>query len=117
MASMSEANRRTVLAATAAAGAYLLTVSMRTAALAAGEPSEGPADTALRPFRIEVPEEALVELRRRLAATRWPDRETVTDESQGVQLATIQELVRHWQTEHDWRKVEARLNGLPQFIT
>jgi pimeloyl-ACP methyl ester carboxylesterase len=117
MASMSEPNRRTVLAATAAAGAYLLTVSMRTAALAAGQPSEGPADSALRPFRVEVPEEALVELRRRLAATRWPDRETVTDASQGVQLATIQELVRYWQTEHDWRKVEARLNGLPQFIT
>jgi pimeloyl-ACP methyl ester carboxylesterase len=71
----------------------------------------------IRPFRIEVPEEALVDLRRRLAATRWPDGETVTDRSQGVQLATMKELVRHWQTEYDWRNAEARLNALPQFVT
>src|SRR5712672_2054856 len=72
---------------------------------------------AIRPFRINVPEEALVDLRRRLAATRWPEKETVDDDSQGVPLATIQELVRYWQTEYDWRKVEARLNAVPQFIT
>jgi pimeloyl-ACP methyl ester carboxylesterase len=72
---------------------------------------------AIRPFRIEVPEEELVDLRRRLAATRWPQRETVADQSQGVQLATIQKLVRYWQTDHDWRKIEAKLNALPQFIT
>jgi pimeloyl-ACP methyl ester carboxylesterase len=69
------------------------------------------------PFRINVPEEQLVDLRRRIAATRWPDMETVTDESQGVLLATIQKLARYWQTDHDWRKVEARLNALPQFMT
>jgi pimeloyl-ACP methyl ester carboxylesterase len=73
--------------------------------------------SAVRPFRINVPEEALVELRRRIAATRWPDKETVPDPSQGVQLATIQELARYWATDYDWRKVEARLNALPQFIT
>jgi pimeloyl-ACP methyl ester carboxylesterase len=72
---------------------------------------------AIRPFRINVSEEALVDLRRRLAATRWPEKETVDDDSQGVPLATIQELVGYWQTEYDWRKVEARLNAVPQFIT
>jgi pimeloyl-ACP methyl ester carboxylesterase len=72
---------------------------------------------AIRPFSVEFPEEKLADLRRRLAATQWPERETVTDPSQGVQLATMQKLVRYWQTEHDWRKVEARLNALPQFTT
>src|SRR2546427_917110 len=74
-------------------------------------------DTAIRPFRIDVPEEALVDLRRRLAATRWPEPETVTDDTQGVQLRTMQELVRYWGTEYDFRRFEARLNALPQFIT
>jgi pimeloyl-ACP methyl ester carboxylesterase len=74
-------------------------------------------DTAIRPFRIDVPEEALVDLRRRIVATRWPERETVADETQGVQLATIQELARYWGTEYDFRRFEARLNALPQFIT
>src|SRR5215813_6810001 len=85
------------------------------AAPAGSDASEG--GNAIRPFRINVPEEALVDLRRRLAATRWPDREIVADQTQGVQLATLQQLVRYWQTQHDWRKVEARLNNLPQFIT
>jgi pimeloyl-ACP methyl ester carboxylesterase len=71
----------------------------------------------VRPFRIEVPEEDLVDLRRRIAATQWPEKETVTDESQGVQLATIQELARFWATDYDWRKCEAKLKALPQFIT
>jgi pimeloyl-ACP methyl ester carboxylesterase len=73
--------------------------------------------TEIRPFSVEVPEEDLVDLRRRIAATRWPERETVTDESQGVQLATTKELVRYWGTEYDFRRFEARLNALPQFIT
>jgi pimeloyl-ACP methyl ester carboxylesterase len=73
--------------------------------------------TAIRPFRIDVPEEQLAELRRRLAATRWPSRELVDDRSQGVQLATLQALARYWATEYDWRKCEARLNALPQFTT
>ncbi len=73
--------------------------------------------TAIRPFRIDVPEEQLAELRRRIEATRWPSKELVTDRSQGVQLATLQELARYWTTDHDWRKCEARLNALPQFTT
>jgi pimeloyl-ACP methyl ester carboxylesterase len=72
---------------------------------------------AVRPFRVDIPKEALVDLRRRIAATRWPEKETVTDASQGVQLATTQALARYWATDYDWRKVEARLNALPQFIT
>jgi pimeloyl-ACP methyl ester carboxylesterase len=71
----------------------------------------------IRPFRVNVPEAELTELRRRINATRWPERETVTDQSQGVQLATIQKLARYWTTENDWRKVEAKLNALPQFMT
>jgi pimeloyl-ACP methyl ester carboxylesterase len=73
--------------------------------------------TALRPFHVNVPEAELTELRRRIEATRWPERETVTDATQGVQLATIQALAHYWATDYDWRKVEARLNALPQFIT
>ena len=72
---------------------------------------------AIRPFRIHVPDKDLADLRHRLVATRWPEKETVADDSQGVPLATMQELVRHWQTDYDWRKIEARLNALPQFIT
>jgi pimeloyl-ACP methyl ester carboxylesterase len=73
--------------------------------------------TAIRPFRIEVPDEQLAELRRRIGATRWPSRELVDDRSQGVQLATMQALARHWTTDYDWRACEARLNALPQFTT
>ena len=74
-------------------------------------------NTAIRPFRINVPEAELAELRRRVLATRWPDKETVADQSQGIQLAKLQELVRYWGTAYDWRKVEAQLNSLPQFTT
>jgi pimeloyl-ACP methyl ester carboxylesterase len=73
--------------------------------------------TAIRPFTFTAPEKDLVELRRRVNATVWPDRETVSDASQGVQLATMQKLARYWATDYDWRKVEAKLNALPQFIT
>jgi pimeloyl-ACP methyl ester carboxylesterase len=71
----------------------------------------------IRPFHVDIPEEELAELRRRIAAVRWPSRELVADRSQGVQLATMQELARYWTTEYDWRKCEARLNALPQFTT
>jgi pimeloyl-ACP methyl ester carboxylesterase len=74
-------------------------------------------DKAIRPFQFHAPDEALADLRRRIAATRWPSRELVTDASQGVQLATMRELARYWQTDYDWRKAEARLNELPQFMT
>ena len=81
-------------------------------------PTNQTADTtAIRPFRVAVPETELSELRRRITATKWPERETVTDQSQGVQLATIQKLASYWATDYDWRKVEARLNAVPNFIT
>ena len=73
--------------------------------------------TAIRPFTIEIPEEELDDLRARIAATRWPSKELVADRSQGVQLATLQELARYWTTDYDWRRCEARLNALPQFTT
>ena len=72
---------------------------------------------AIRPFHVNIPDAALVDLRRRIAATRWPERETVTDESQGVQLATTQALAKYWATDYDWRKCEAKLNAVPNFIT
>jgi len=74
-------------------------------------------DTTIRPFEVHVPDEDLADLRRRVAATNWPEKETVGDQSQGVPLAMIQELARHWATEYDWRACEAALNALPQFIT
>ena len=74
-------------------------------------------ETEIRPFRVDMPDEAIADLRRRIAATRWPSRELVADRSQGVQLATIQELARYWATDYDWRACEAKLNALPQFKT
>jgi pimeloyl-ACP methyl ester carboxylesterase len=73
--------------------------------------------SAIRPFNIRVPEAKLADLRRRINATQWPERELVADTSQGVQLATMQKLARYWETDYDWRKIEAKLNSLPQFIT
>jgi pimeloyl-ACP methyl ester carboxylesterase len=100
--------RRGVLTAAVAAGAAgLLPTALRAAE----------ADNSIRPFRIAVPDEVLIDLRNRLAMTRWPDRETVIDQSQGVELAAIQPLINYWATDYNWRKVEARLNGLPQFVT
>ena len=81
------------------------------------KPPAGSGDSAIRPFHISFPEEEIVELRRRIPATRWPERELVSDATQGVQLATTQKLAHYWATDHDWRKCEARLNALPQFIT
>ncbi len=75
------------------------------------------ASAEIRPFRVHFPEEALVDLRKRVSATKWPGQETVKDPSQGVQLATMQKLARYWAADYDWRKVESRLNALPQFIT
>ena len=74
-------------------------------------------ETEIHPFRVEVPEEAIADLRERIAATRWPSKELVADRSQGVQLATIKELARYWATDYDWRTCEAKLNALPQFKT
>ena len=105
-------DRRRLLATTgigiAVAGAASF-VPWQASAQAAGD--------GVRPFRASVPEKDLVDLRQRIAATRWPDRETASDQSQGTQLAKLQELLRYWGTDYDWRKAEARLNALPQFIT
>src|SRR6266404_2660739 len=79
---------------------------------------QAPAESdAIRPFKVKVPQAAIDDLRRRIAATRWPDKETVPDQSQGAQLARLQALVQYWGGGYDWRKAEAKLNGLPQFVT
>jgi pimeloyl-ACP methyl ester carboxylesterase len=100
--------RRSLLAAAAAAGAIGVLPATSPTALA---------DDAIRPFHIDVPQADLDDLRSRVNRTRWPDRETVFDQSQGVPLARMQSLARYWGTEYDWRPVEAKLNALPQFIT
>ena len=104
-----------ILATSLAAGALALLPSQ-----VAADPTQQRAsteDTAIRPFTVHVPQAALDELRRRIAATRWPEKETVPDQSQGVQLATMEELARYWAADHDWRRAEAKLNALPQFVT
>ena len=102
--------RRGLLAASAAALGIAVLAGQST-------PASAVSDTAIRPFQVHVPDSALVDLRKRIAATRWPDRETVNDQSQGIQLAKLQELVRYWGTGYDWHKAEAKLNALPQFTT
>lgn len=104
----SSATRREVLVAAAVAGAATMIPSAVHAA--AGDPE-------IRPFQVHFPDEALADLKRRIAATRWPDAENVPDDSQGVRLATIQKLAAYWEQNHDWRKVEARLNAVPNFVT
>jgi pimeloyl-ACP methyl ester carboxylesterase len=88
-----------------------------TQTLATQRPDQAADKNAVRPFHVSFPESELAELRRRIKATKWPERETVADASQGVQLATTQALARYWATEYDWRKCEAKLNALPHFIT
>jgi len=107
-ATLSSLDRRGFLASSAA---VVASAFFATSARAAAETG------SIRPFHINIPENQLVDLRRRVLATRWPERETVTDRSQGVQLAKIQEIVRYWGKDYDWRKVEAKLNALPQFMT
>ena len=97
--------------------AAMTAVAASVASLLPLHQAKAAASGAIRPFHVNVPEEDLLDLRRRLAATRWPDREIVADQSQGVQLATVQQLARYWQNDYDWRKMEARLNALPQFVT
>jgi pimeloyl-ACP methyl ester carboxylesterase len=107
-----------VAAATVAAGSLSqLAFAETNQAITEVAPATGGDKTAIRPLRIHVPEAQLADLRRRIKATRWPDRETVADDSQGVPLAMIQELARHWSTDYDWRKCEAKLNSLPNFVT
>jgi pimeloyl-ACP methyl ester carboxylesterase len=112
--------RRRFLAASATASAMGFATASSSDDLVAEQPSGGgaaAAGEAIRPFQFRASDEALADLRRRIAATKWPERELVKDDSQGVQLATVQKLARYWQTDYDWRKVEARLNALPQFLT
>jgi pimeloyl-ACP methyl ester carboxylesterase len=119
--------RRGLLAGSAAAlFARLLTCASTTkaqtmttseASIATERGKQAAGKNAIRPFRVSFPEAQLTDLRRRVKATKWPERETVADASQGVQLATTQALARYWASEHDWRKAEARLNSFPQFIT
>ncbi len=104
----SKLSRRGFLASSAAVGAANVFPAAARAAIE---------DNAIHPFRVNIPEEQLVDLRRRITTTRWPDKETVADQSQGAQLARIQELVRYWGKDYDWRKAEAKLNSLPQFKT
>jgi len=107
----SHPTRRHLLAGAAAAGAVGALIPDVTHAAAPGDA------TAIRPFRIDVPQEAIDDLRRRIALTRWPDKETVNDRSQGVPLARLKPLVEYWGAGYDWRKGEAKLNALPQFVT
>src|SRR5919109_598492 len=108
--------------ATPSAGARRADETMRLSAVTRpqetpmSDMTDQPAGATIRPFHVHVPEAELAELRRRINATRWPDRETVADQSQGVQLATIQKPARYWATDYDWRQVEAKLNAVPQFI-
>ena len=101
-------NRRDLLIASAAVGAWNVLPAV------AAKAAEG---DRIRPFHVNIAEEHLADLRRRIAATRWPDRETVNDQSQGIPLAKIKPLVEYWGTGYDWRKTEAKLNALPQFVT
>jgi len=112
MVPMASPTWRQLLMTTAIGFAVASTVCVLQAAPAAAATGD-----AIHPFRISIPEQELVDLRQRLAATRWPDKETVADQSQGAQLAKLQELVRYWSSGYDWRKTEARLNALPQFTT
>ncbi len=104
--------RRDVLAASMAGGVAILA-----SPAIAGATASGVGSTAIRPFQVRYPDADLIDLRRRIKATRWPERETVRDATQGVQLNTTQELASYWARGYDWRKIEAKLNRLPQFIT
>jgi len=111
------ASQRRLTSRTALASLALATATIPVVA-GDGSPTPSKEDrNAIRPFRVNVPEAELTELRKRINATRWPERETVTDHAQGVPLATMQKLARYWATDYDWRKVEAKLNAVPNFIT
>src|ERR1700746_1965890 len=94
-----------------------MTAPTATTPVTTGADGHAPADGAIRPFDVEIPDAAVDDLRRRIAAVRWPTQELVGDPSQGVQLAAMQALARYWTSDYDWRACEARLNALPQFIT
>jgi hypothetical protein len=122
-AASSSNSRRGLLVTSVAASVFGLVLLALVGAIAAGTSlvaaamAQQSGDRSIRPFKFHASDEALADLRRRIGATKWPSRELVTDASQGVQLATMRELARYWQTNYDWRKFEARLNALPQFTT
>src|SRR5664279_2411657 len=106
---------KTILAGTMIAGAFVLQGTASNAQT--GTSNKIVSTETIRPFQVHIPQADLDDLRRRVLATKWPSRETVTDDSQGVQLATMKKLAAYWTKDYDWRKVEARLNSLPQFMT
>jgi pimeloyl-ACP methyl ester carboxylesterase len=117
----SRPDRRTMLAATASAGAFSLVPTDLIAAATGGttpkEHKMAATNAAIRPFHFEASKDELIDLKKRVAATKWPERELVPDATQGVQLATMQKLARYWATEHDWRKCEAKIKAVPNFVT
>src|SRR5579871_4290525 len=117
MSSESQSTTRLSQPASSAGASLAASAVASASSLLSEHPAAAIENTSIRPFRFEASEEALDELRRRVSATQWPDRETVTDQSQGPQLATLQKLAGYWVTGYDWRKVEARLNALPNFVT
>src|ERR1044071_809408 len=123
MQKMPGLNRRRLIGAIAAAvAASLLSFaafpsSKRSPEMNAVPKQVGGENTIIRPFRVNFPESQLVDLRNRINATVWPDKETVSNEDEGVQLATMQNLARYWGTEYDWRKIEAKINAVPNFVT
>lgn len=106
---------KNILANTLVAGALVMQGAVGNAQ--SGQSANSSSNDEIRPFHVNIPEEKLADLKRRISATKWPDKEVVNDETQGVQLATMQALANYWVTEYDWRKVEARLNAVPQFHT
>ncbi len=100
-------------------GTIVVTLVMQVALSNAQSVPSGSASSneTIRPFSVHIPQEKLADLKRRVLATKWPDKETVADQSQGVQLSTMQKLANYWATKYDWRKCEAKLNSYPQFIT
>jgi pimeloyl-ACP methyl ester carboxylesterase len=109
------ASRRNLTARTAAASLAIATATMP--AMAGNNPASKEGSSAIRPFHVNIPKSELTELRRRIKATKWPEPELVTDTSQGVQFATMKKLADHWANDYDWRKIESKLNSLPQFVT
>src|SRR5215510_14394075 len=105
---------KTILAGAMIAGAIVMQGKVTNAQTGA---SANLSSETIRPFHVQIPQKQLDDLKRRILATKWPEQEIVKDESQGVQLATMKALAKYWATEYDWRKVEARLNALPQFVT
>jgi len=113
----SSPNRRGFLATSAAAGALVVSTAVSAKALGLLPAAQGAGSTAIRPFRVKIPDAVLSDMRRRIAMTRWPEPENVKDHSQGVQIEKLRPLVAYWGGAYDWRRIEAKFNALPQFIT